>query len=68
MKGGLVQADLYLIIIIFKSIVKHPLENTLNLAEYPLVNPGKKFYFTVGYPVIHFTCQQWRIIEKHTWG
>jgi len=39
------------IIIFFESIVKNTLESPLNLAENLLENPGKEFYFTVGYPV-----------------
>ena len=52
MKGGWVQADLYVIIIFFESIIKNTLENTWNLAENPLEYPGKEFHFIVGHPVI----------------
>ena len=55
MKGGWVQTeDLYVIIIFFESIVKNSLENTLNLAENPLENPGKEFHFIVGHPEKRF--------------
>ena len=63
MKDGWVQAEgLYMIIIFFENIVKNILENSWNLAENPLKNPGKEFHFTVGHPEV------WSTLYLHSIG